>query len=80
MLDDGEIGWKDAKGALGLRTAADMAEAVAVLVDAGLAELASIVQPGGGRARRVIRARGAKGAKGAKDATGARTQEQEAAT
>ena len=72
MLDDGEIGWKEAKIALGLRTAADMAEAVAVLVDAGLAELVPIAAPGGGRPRRVLMA---KGAKGAKDAGGARTEE-----
>jgi hypothetical protein len=49
-----------------------MAEAVAVLVDAGLAELVAIASPGGGRPRRVLMA---KGAKGAKDAGGARTEE-----
>jgi hypothetical protein len=77
MLGDGAIGWDDAKRALGLRTAADMAEAVAVLIDAGLAELVPIAPPGGGRPRRVLRAIGAKGAK---DAGGARTDRQESAT
>jgi Protein of unknown function (DUF3987)/Bifunctional DNA primase/polymerase, N-terminal len=74
MLADGELGWDEAKRALGLRTAADMAEAVSVLVDAGLAELISVAPPGGGRPRRVLRA---KGAKGAKDAGGTRTEEKE---
>ena len=72
MLVDGDLSWKDAKLALGLRTAADMADAVAILVDAGLAETVSVAQSGGGRARRVIRP---KGAKGAKDARGTRTEE-----
>jgi hypothetical protein len=73
MLADGEIGWKEAKLALGLRTAADMAEVVAVLVDAGLAEVARVPRDGpGGRPRQVIRGR-AKDAKSAKDARGART-------
>jgi Protein of unknown function (DUF3987)/Bifunctional DNA primase/polymerase, N-terminal len=72
MLADGEVGWKEGKLALGLRTAADMTEAVAVLVGAGLAEMVSIDQPAGGRARRLIRA---KDAKGAKDAAGARADE-----
>lgn len=77
MLADGDIGWDDAKRALGLRTAADMAEAVAVLTDAGLAELAAIAPATGGRPRRVLRA---KGAKGAKDARGARTENGDSAT
>ncbi len=73
MLADGEMSWKEAKEALGLRTAADMAAAVAVLVDAGLAEVVSIpATDGRGRPRRVIRT---KSAKGAKDARGARTEE-----
>ncbi len=56
LLADGEVGWEDGKRALGLRTAAEMVEAVSVLVDAGLAEVAA-VPSGGGRPRRVIRAR-----------------------
>ena len=55
MLTDGEVGWEDGKRALGLRTAAEMVEAVSVLVDAGLAEVAT-ASSGGGRPRRVIRA------------------------
>jgi len=72
MLVDGDLAWDEAKRELGLRAAADMAEAVAVLVDAGLAELDSVIAPGGRRPRRILRA---KGAKGAKDARGARTKE-----
>jgi Bifunctional DNA primase/polymerase, N-terminal/Protein of unknown function (DUF3987) len=73
MLADGELGWKEAKLALGLRTAADMSEVVAVLVDAGLAEVVRVPREGpAGRPRQVIRGR-AKDAKGAKDARGART-------
>jgi hypothetical protein len=60
MLGDGEVGWDDAKRALGLRTAADMADAVAILSDAGLAEVVKVPSSGGGRPRRIIRAKGAK--------------------
>ncbi len=63
LLADGPIGWNDAKKALGLRLAADMADTLAVLVDAGLAEMVLIAQSGGGRPQRQIRAKGAKGAK-----------------
>jgi hypothetical protein len=72
MLVDGQLSWDDAKRELGLRAAADMVAAVAVLVDAGLAELVSVTPPRGGRPRRIL---WAKGAKGAKDAGGARTEE-----
>ncbi len=71
MLVDGPFGWDDAKRELGLRAAADMADAVAVLVDAGLADVDSVSPPRGGRPRRILRA---KGAKGAKDARGARAE------
>ncbi len=74
MLADGPLGWKEAKLALGLRTAADMAEVVGVLVDAGLVEVVSLPRPGGGRPRRVIRA---KDAKDAKAPPPMRTREQE---
>ena len=63
MLADGEIGWDDARRTLGLRTAADLSGAIAVLVDAGMAEVVKVPRPGGGRAQRVIRANGANGAK-----------------
>ncbi|MFV2063516.1 MAG: DUF3987 domain-containing protein [Chloroflexota bacterium] len=63
LLADGEVPWNDAKHALGMRTAADMAEVVAVLTIAGLAEVATVPRDGGGRPRRVIRGKGAKGAK-----------------
>jgi hypothetical protein len=56
MLSEGEIGWEDGKKALGLRTAAEMVEAVSVLAEAGVAEVVS-VSSGGGRPRRVVRAR-----------------------
>ena len=62
MLVDGEIAWTDAKRALGLRTAADMAAVVAVLVDAGLVDVVPVPRASGGRPRRVIRAKGAKSA------------------
>ncbi len=71
MLGDEEIPWMDAKHALGLRTAAEMAEVVGVLTAAGLVDVVSIPRQGGGRPRQVIRA---KGAKGAKDQGGARPE------
>jgi hypothetical protein len=73
MLADGDLAWDEAKRALGLRTAADMADAVSTLIDAGLAELVAVPPPTGGRVRRVLRAKGAKGAKGV---GGARTKEE----
>ncbi|MEJ7697130.1 MAG: DUF3987 domain-containing protein [Candidatus Limnocylindrales bacterium] len=72
MLDDGEVSYDDAKRALGLRTGADLAEAVGVLVDAGLATVVKMPRPTGGRPGRVIRANGANGANGVR---GARTGE-----
>jgi hypothetical protein len=81
MLADGELPWQEAKVALGLRTAADMAEAVAVLVDAGLAEVVKVPREGpAGRPRQVIRPGTAKGANGANSARGARTEERGNAT
>jgi hypothetical protein len=66
MLADGPVSWKDAKQSLGLRTGADMAETVAILTDAGLAELTTEPPTNGiGRRRQVISAKGARGAKGA---------------
>ena len=57
MLADGEIPWRDAKSALGLRTAADMSEVVAVLLEAGLAEVVRVPRDGpAGRPRQMIRA------------------------
>ncbi len=72
MLADGEVTYDEAKRALGLRTGADLAEAVNVLVEAGLATVMKIARPTGGRPTRVIRASGANGANGAR---GARTEE-----
>jgi hypothetical protein len=69
-----EYTWKDAKQALGLRTAADLEEVVELLVSADLAELVERPRPDGGRPARVIRA---KGAKGAKDAAPAHENEHE---
>jgi len=77
MLGDGPVGWDEAKRSLGLRTAADMAEVVAVLTDAGIAEvLAEASAAGRGRPRRLI---AIKGVKGVKDARGARTNAKETA-
>lgn len=72
LLSRGEIAWRDARTELGLRTAADLSEAVAVLVDAGIAQVVEVPRAGGGRPRRVIRANDAKDAKGL---GAARTQE-----
>ncbi|MGO9178009.1 MAG: DUF3987 domain-containing protein [Candidatus Limnocylindrales bacterium] len=77
MLADGPLDWEGAKRALGLRYAADVAEAVAVLVDAGLAEVVSLPRPGGGRPQRIIRANPANPAN---RAGGARAEERESAT
>lgn len=59
MLQDGPIAWRDASRALGIRKAQELEAAVQVLVDAGLAELATVRQAAGGRPRRVIRAKDA---------------------
>ncbi len=56
MLADGEVTYDEAQRATGLRTGADLDEAVNVLVDAGLARVVKTPRPGGGRPRRVIRA------------------------
>lgn len=50
------VAWDEGRRGLGLRTAADMAEVVAVLTAAGLAEVGERPHPRGGRAVRVIRA------------------------
>lgn len=55
LLQEGPIGWEDAKRQLGMRTAAEMNEAVRVLVEAELAELVKEKKPGGGRRTRWIR-------------------------
>jgi hypothetical protein len=65
-----EYGWKDAKLALGLRTAADLEEVVELLTSADLAEVVERPHPTGGRRVRIIRSKGAKGAKGADPAHG----------
>lgn len=73
-LRQGEVAWNEAKRELGMRTAADMQEVVDVLVSGDLAELGERPHPTGGRAVRVILA---KGAKGAKDAGGTQQRERE---
>jgi hypothetical protein len=55
MLGQGPIEWESAKRALGLRTAADLREAVAVLTSTGMAEVVSVPRRGGGRPVSVIR-------------------------
>ncbi len=54
-LDQGPIEWETAKRSLGLRTAADLREAVDVLVSTGAAEVVPIPRKGGGRPVQVIR-------------------------
>jgi hypothetical protein len=53
MLNDGPVGAREVRTALGLRTAADVAEVIAVLVDARLATVVSV--PRAGRPRQEIR-------------------------
>lgn len=65
-----EYGWKEAKLALGMRTAADLQEVVDLLTAVDLAEVVERPHPRGGRSVRIIRAKGAKGAKGAEPAHG----------
>lgn len=72
MLAEGEVPWDAGRQALGLRTAADMAEVVAVLVAARLAEVVTLAKQGGGRPLRVIRGLGANLANSAKVARGLR--------
>lgn len=54
-LREGALEWESAKRALGLRSAADLSEAVAVLVSIGIAEVVTAPRDTGGRPRRVIR-------------------------
>lgn len=56
-LREGPVEWESAKKALGLRTAADLQEAVDVLLEIALIEVLTIPREGGGRPRRVIRGR-----------------------
>jgi hypothetical protein len=67
MLAEGEVPWDEARRGLGLRTAADMTDVVAVLVAARLAEVVTLPRQGGGRPLRVIRANGAKVARGMRE-------------
>jgi hypothetical protein len=65
---EGGIDWDTARRELGLRTGADMAEAVALLVELGAVTVTAEPKPGGGRPRRVLYlaeppANGANGAK-----------------
>lgn len=56
-LKEGALEWESAKRALGLRSAADLQEAAAVLVSLGIAEVVSAPRNGAsGRPRRIIRA------------------------
>jgi len=54
LLADGPLEWEAAKKALGLRTAADLREAVGTLSELGVAEVVSVPRDAGGRPRRVI--------------------------
>jgi hypothetical protein len=57
-LREGALEWESAKRALGLRSAADLSDAVAVLVSLGIAEVVTAPRDGGGRPRRVVRLTG----------------------
>jgi hypothetical protein len=54
LLADGPLEWEAAKKALGLRTAADLREAVEMLSGLGAAEVVSVPRDAGGRPRRVV--------------------------
>jgi hypothetical protein len=56
-LREGPVDWESAKKALGLRTAADLQEAVDVLLQLGQVEVTKLARDGGGRSRRIIRNR-----------------------
>jgi hypothetical protein len=77
MLVDGELTYEEARRSTGLRTAADLDQAVAVLVDAGFAEIARVRRDGAaGRPRRVLRSVGANHANPANSVGVAHTEEQ----
>ena len=62
MLADGEVGWNEAQAASSAcGPPPTWHEAVAVLVDAGLATVATLPRTGGGRPPRVIRPPGVQG-------------------
>lgn len=54
-LGDGPLEWEQAKKAIGVRHAADLREAVDLLVGIGEAEVVAVPRVGGGRPKRVIR-------------------------
>ena len=64
LRETGAIPWEDVKAETGLSLAADREDAVAALVEYGIAEIVKVPRPGGGRPRRVIRRRGANGTNG----------------
>jgi hypothetical protein len=55
MLADGPVEWSDAKRSLGLRTAADLRDAVEILLVLRVAEVVPVGKAAGGRPKRVIR-------------------------
>jgi hypothetical protein len=57
MLADGPVEWSDAKRSLGLRTAADLRDAVETLLVLGIAEVVPVGKAAGGRPKRIIRLR-----------------------
>ena len=56
-LREGPVDWESAKKALGLRTAADLQEAVDVLLELRVVTVTTVPREGGGRPRRVIQSR-----------------------
>lgn len=54
LLSMGPVGWQDAKKDLGLRTSADLREAVDLLVGLGIAEVVSVTRGGTGRRGKAI--------------------------
>lgn len=55
MLADGAIEWEDARKSLGVRSGADLADAIDLLASLGIAEVVKAERKGGGRRGRVIR-------------------------
>lgn len=72
LLADGAVAWSDAKRELGIRDSATLQEAVDVLTAAGMARVAAVPRPSGGRPARVIAATGRVVPLGANDTKGAK--------
>lgn len=56
-LQEGPVDWETAKKAVGVRSAADLQEAVDVLLELGLVDVTTLAREAGGRPRRILRTR-----------------------